>query len=195
MYLFLTNLCSPAIHIRRHLIFQVSAGTMSSWLHPGLEQPNLCDSTWAGQNASYHFRLAPFPLLRVTLRDNYMPHYISQEINVHHQPSTADCHLSRSVDSVAENQNNWWDFCIFFFILTGIFHKALNLTVLATTCKYFLLFCTQYPSQQTICSSHLLANKLYFWCFALWHTVNHFVVVHKGWSPLSPMDLNVQFFS
>lgn len=115
MYLFLTNLCSPAFHIRRHLIFQVSAGTMSSWLHPGLEQPNLCDSTWAGQNASYHFRLAPFPLLRVTLHDNYMPHYISQEINVHHQPSTADCHLSRSVDSVAEIQNNWWDFCIFFF--------------------------------------------------------------------------------
>lgn len=105
-YLFPTNLCSSAIHIRHHLIFQVFACMMSSWLQPGPVQPNLCDSTWAGQNASYHFRLAQFPMPRVTLHDNYMPHYTSQEINVHHQPSTASCHLSGSLNSVTEIQNN-----------------------------------------------------------------------------------------
>jgi len=106
LYLFLSNLCSPAIHIRHHLIFQVSACMMSSWLQPGLVQPNLCDSTWAGQNASYHFRLAQFPMPRVTLHDNYMPRYTSQEINRHYQPSTAHRHLSRSLNSVTEIQNN-----------------------------------------------------------------------------------------
>lgn len=98
LYPFLTNLCSPAIRIRHHLIFQVPACMMSSWLQPGLEQPNLCNSTWAGQNASYHFRLAPFPMPRVTLHDNSMPHYTNQEINAHHQHSTAYCQLSRSLN-------------------------------------------------------------------------------------------------
>lgn len=89
LYQFLTNLCSPVIHIRHHLIFQVSACMMSSWLQPGLLQPNLCDPTWAGQNASYHFRLAKLPVPRVTLHDSSIPHYTSQEINVHHQPRLA----------------------------------------------------------------------------------------------------------
>lgn len=113
--LFLTNLCSPTVHMRHHLIFQVSACTMSSWLQPGLVQPNLCDSTWAGQNASYHFRLAQFPTPRVTLHDNYTPHYTSQEINVCHQPRTTYCHLSRSLNSVTKIQTSIEDFWIWLF--------------------------------------------------------------------------------
>lgn len=106
LYLLLPSRCSPAIHIRHHLSFQVSACMMSSWLQPGLVQPNLCDSTWAGQNASYHFRLARFPTPRVTPRENSMPHYTSQEINVNHQPSNAYGNLGRSLNSITKIQNN-----------------------------------------------------------------------------------------